>query len=41
MEKGRCKVGETVGKLDKNTVFRDFLVILEGKGQCYVPEICN
>ena len=30
-----------VGKLYKNAVLLDFLVIPEGKGRFYIPEICK
>ena len=30
-----------IGKLYKNTVFCNFLVIAEVKGGCYMLEICN
>ena len=30
-----------VGKLYKNTFFCNCLAILEVKGGCYMPEICN
>ena len=30
-----------VGKLYKNAVFCDYLAIPEGKGGCYMAEICN
>ena len=40
IERGRgAKLG-IVGKLYKNAIFLDFLVIIEGKGGCYMPEIC-